>query len=1076
MWTPDRFARVGPLGVFLSLFLWAAPAPAAELDRPSIASIRIERAEVIVIVDVPGGVSKVTLEGRPRLGAGAWEPKAVQRLDGSGGRLSFRLPASAAIELLRVRGDPAERLPASFYQGTNSFAGLGGGGGAETGGFPYPTTDATTPGRNQGSTDASRSVAESDIWQLRGSTLYFFNQSRGLQIIDLSQPDDPVLRGQLDLPAVGEQMYVLPTGKAVLLARNDCAYSAAGQATSEIHVVNVEDGMPSIAASVPVEGTIQESRMVGDALYVVSQQYRPRRANGQDVYEWGSVVSSYDLSNPAQPQARSSLWHPGWGNVVTATDRFLFVATQDPGHWWRSVVHCVDVSSSDGTMKALASIRSDGRVPDKFKINVRGDVLTIISENWNTSGRGVFTSLETFSLEIPAAPEPLGQLTLARGEQLHATRFDGDRVYVVTFFRIDPLWIVDLSDPRQPRILGELHVPGWSTYIHPLGDRLVSIGIDDANGWKVAVSLFDVKDPARPALLDKVALGENHSWSEANYDEKAFAVLPDAGTILVPYQGDQSGGYASRVQIIDLGATTLQARGTIEHRMQPRRATVLGDRIVSVDAHELVVVDATHRDQPVVKAQLELAWPINKVILSGDYLLEISQDTGGWFGGTVKNAIRVARAEAPGETMDLVKLDSDDPILGSTVRDNKLFLLQGRSAWQQWVVPVAGEGEATLVLHNGRLILSAFDLASLPTVTPLGATRQETGEAFHGEFQALCPKPGLIVWSGGGGHYWFWDIGMPGRGIVGDALWRPWGGSGSGLLLAADVVEATAPRFVSTTRLNGGSWWSFSDAFAADGMVYLSHQASEFLEGVMVPGQTTTGPSTTAVDRDTGKEVPVPGRPGVWATRHYLDVVDYADPASPTVRKPVNIPGTLRGLSHDGAVLYTVGVQWRSDWTTDWNEWLAASAYDGVSASLIHSMPLREWPHPLRVHDGHVVLGRGPTDKTPAVLEVWTLADTGRFGLLNSTVMERAVHELEVLGSLLVAQQDRQMSLFDASDPETLRPLGNGAPKGCLWYPLKHADGDVRRGLWLPLNEYGVDFIPVQAGNGQRGFDPANLP
>lgn len=92
--------------------------------------------------------------------------------------------------------------------------------------------------------------------------------------------------------------------------------------------------------------------------------------------------------------------------MVTATDRFLFVATQDPGHWWRSVVHCVDVSSSDGTMKALASIRSDGRVPDKFKINVRGDVLTIISENWNTSGRGVFTSLETFSLEIPAAPEP----------------------------------------------------------------------------------------------------------------------------------------------------------------------------------------------------------------------------------------------------------------------------------------------------------------------------------------------------------------------------------------------------------------------------------------------------------------------------------------------------------------------------------------------------------------------------------------------------------------------------------------------------------------------------------------------
>ncbi len=1020
-----------------------------------------------MIVDVPAGVTKVTLEGRSRLGAGAWEPKAVQRLDGTGGRLSFRLRASADVELLRVRGDHAERLPASFYQGTNSFAGLGGGGGAETGGVFTPTTDATTPNRDAASTGASRSVTESDIWQIRGSTLYFFNQSRGLQIIDLSQPDDPVLRGKLDLPAVGEQMYLLPTGEAVLLARNDCAYSASGQATSEIHVVKVENGLPSIAVSLPVEGTIQESRMVGDALYVVSQQYRPRRVNGQDVYEWGSVVSSYDLSNPTQPLTKSSLWHPGWGNVVTATDRFLFVATQDAGNWWRSVVHCVDVSSPDGTMKALASIRSDGRVPDKFKINVQGDVLTIISENWNTSGRGVFTSLETFSLQNPEAPERLGQLTLARGEQLHATRFDGDRVYVVTFFRIDPLWIVDLSDPRQARILGELHVPGWSTYIQPLGDRLVSIGIDDVNGWKVAVSLFDVKDPAKPALLDKVALGENHSWSEANYDEKAFTVLPDAGTILVPYQGDQSGGYASRVQIIDLGATTLRARGTIEHRMQPRRATVLGERIVSVDAHELVVVDATDRDQPVVKAQLELAWPINKVILSGDHLLEISQDTGGWFGGTVKNAIRVARAGAPGETVDQIKLDSDDPILGSTARDQKLFLLQGKSAWQEWVAPATKDGEATLVLHKGRLTLSVFDLASLPAVTPVSATTQETEETFHGEFNALWPKPGLVVWSGGNNYYWFWDIGMPARGVVGDALWRPWGGSGSGLLLAADVSAATAPRFASATRLNAGNWWSFSDAFAADGLVYLSHQASEFLEGAIIPGQTTTGPPTTAVDRDTGKEISVPGRPGVWTTRHYLDVVDYADPASPTVRKPVNIPGTLRGLSHDGAVLYTVGVQWRSDWTTDWNEWLAASAYDGVSASLIDSMPLREWPHPLQIHAGHVFLGRGPTDKTPAALEIWTLADTGRFGLRSSTVVESAVQELTALGSLLVAQQDRQVSLFDASNPETILPLGKGAPKGCLWYQLKNADGDVRRGLWLPLNEYGVDFIPVRAGNGQ---------
>ena len=72
-------------------------------------------------------------------------------------------------------------------------------------------------------------------------------------------------------------------------------------------------------------------------------------------------------------------------------------------------------------------------------------------------------------------------------------------------------------------------MPGWSTYIEPLGDRLVTIGVNDTNDWRVAVSLFDVQDAAKPALLGKVPLGVDNSWSEATFDEKAFSVLPDAG-------------------------------------------------------------------------------------------------------------------------------------------------------------------------------------------------------------------------------------------------------------------------------------------------------------------------------------------------------------------------------------------------------------------------------------------------------------------------------------------------------------------------------------------------------------------
>src|SRR5207247_7921943 len=155
----------------------------------------------------------------------------------------------------------------------------------------------------------------------------------------------------------------------------------------------------------------------------------------------------------------------------------------------------------------------------------------------------------------------LGQLELGVGEQLFGTRFDGDRVYVVTFLTrtgIDPLWIVDLSDASRPRITGELEVPGFSTYLHPLGDRLVAIRPETNS---TTVSLFDVADATKPDLLSRVSLGERFSWSEANFNEKAFNVLPDAGLILVPFSGSSADNYIQAVQLVDLKRDALQARG-----------------------------------------------------------------------------------------------------------------------------------------------------------------------------------------------------------------------------------------------------------------------------------------------------------------------------------------------------------------------------------------------------------------------------------------------------------------------------------------------------------------------------------
>jgi hypothetical protein len=329
---------------------------------------------------------------------------------------------------------------------------------------------------------------------------------------------------------------------------------------------------------------------------------------------------------------------------------------------------------------------------------------------------------------------------------LHATRFDGSLVYIVTFLRIDPLWIVDLSTPEAPKIAGEVEVPGWSTYIYPMGTKLISVGVETN---QVAVSLFDVANPANASLLSRVLLGQNYSWSEANYDEKAFSVLEDVGLILVPYSGDSTNGWTSQVQLIDLSVTNLVARGVIDHPLTPRRATYTHDRILSLSGWELLSVDATDRDKPIVKGELQLAWPVDRVFKSGDYLLEIAGG-GGWTPGE-RAAVRVARADAPNEILSTVHLDGA-AVSGAELKDGLLHVVQENSRLFYY----GPEGDE--VTNAPNFTFTVLDARNLPTLRILGsvATRIESLGWGGGNWKALWPKTNILVWSGGAPQYWRW--------------------------------------------------------------------------------------------------------------------------------------------------------------------------------------------------------------------------------------------------------------------------------------------------------------------------------
>jgi inhibitor of cysteine peptidase len=114
----------------------------------------------------------------------------------------------------------------------------------------------------------------------------------------------------------------------------------------------------------------------------------------------------------------------------------------------------------------------------------------------------------------------VGKLTgLEKGERIYAVRFMGDKAYVVTYKETDPLLVIDLKDPKNPKVLGELKIPGYSTYLHPIGNNLfIGIGKDDDRRLKI--SLFDISNLENPKEIDKYKLKE--WWSPALRDYHAF--------------------------------------------------------------------------------------------------------------------------------------------------------------------------------------------------------------------------------------------------------------------------------------------------------------------------------------------------------------------------------------------------------------------------------------------------------------------------------------------------------------------------------------------------------------------------
>ena len=349
----------------------------------------------------------------------------------------------------------------------------------------------------------------------------------------------------------------------------------------------------------------------------------------------------------------------------------VLILTENAWDWWwfwgndgmteATNIHSFDISNPGDTLYT-GSGRVNGTVLNQFSVSEYEGIVRIATTSgqwarwWMENPEPMSSSVVTFTRSVDTSTDQqilveVGRVDdIAPEERIWSARFDGDRCYLVTFRQIDPLWVIDMSDHTNPTILGELEIPGVSTYIHPLSrDHLLTIGMgpgEDGIGldWSsTRLSLFNISDPSAPAVDDTLTLipvtdPSDNAWvwsySEASYEHKAFQYWAPKDLLAIPLSTyrynswtDSNGGYhwsyqyVSKLILVNVSEETgnLSVHGTVDHsdlydrgdntnwwnEYNIRRSIFMGDYVYALSSSGVTSTNLTTMEQ---SASIELAY------------------------------------------------------------------------------------------------------------------------------------------------------------------------------------------------------------------------------------------------------------------------------------------------------------------------------------------------------------------------------------------------------------------------------------------------------------------------------------
>ena len=484
------------------------------------------------------------------------------------------------------------------------------------------------PGDKPANVTEADEIKRGDIYYvLSEQRIVNLNRFRGLQILDVSNVNQPRIEGHL--PMAGEPVELYVIGQRVLVLYNAAVgyYGAPDSPSVElaegamILSVDIQDRTaPRLLGRTTLPGSILTSRLTRKdgraALYVVSADRGEHK------------VTSFDVTDGALSRKNELALDVGVEDAQATTDWLMIVRAQG--------IDLIDVSMPDGTMTRRGVVTPDGAVTNRFDVGVFGGFLHAVS----SSATPAVDHVQVFNLVDPQHPAlqatcELRPSTQAAGSSAERTSLLlGDRAFVASH---GALRVASISEAGACTVHPSYVANAQDTFLRPVQNGMRLVGIAQGVESKLTLSLYDAAnlDNAMP-LLARADIDLQNVSSSATWDDRAFTVLDDAvsvmaedgtverGMILLPFSDPLS----AQTQILTFSDHTLTKRGTMNHGTVVNRAFQLHTATTAnLSDSQLSLFDTTDTNAARELSRLDIAPEYARVLVFGDRVARVREST-----------------------------------------------------------------------------------------------------------------------------------------------------------------------------------------------------------------------------------------------------------------------------------------------------------------------------------------------------------------------------------------------------------------------------------------------------------------